>query len=64
MTNCKAIDIQPFFDGRKSVQEASKTGFYGAQSHHGAKAQKIIMANGSAPIAVNSCVPTACALQD
>ena len=42
MTNCKAIDIQSLFDGRKTVQEASKAGFYGAQSHHGAKAQKII----------------------
>ena len=40
MTNCKAIDIQSLFDGRKTVQEASKTGFYGAQSCHGAKAQK------------------------
>ena len=40
MTNCKAIDIQSLFDGRKTVQEASKMGFYGAQSCHGAKAQK------------------------
>ena len=40
MTNCKAIDIQSLFDGRETVQEASKAGFYGAQSHHGAKAQK------------------------
>ena len=73
-TNCKAIDIQSLFGGRKTVEEVSKTGFYGAQSHHGAKAQKIIqgrdwcpvrqnMANGSAPIAVNLCVPTVCALQ-
>ena len=40
-TNCKAVDIQSLFDGRKTVKEASKTGFYGAQSHHGAKAQKL-----------------------
>ena len=40
MTNCKAIDIQLLFDERKTVQEASKMGFYRAQSHHGAKAQK------------------------
>ena len=39
-TNCKALDIQSFFDGRKTVQEVSKMGFYGAQSRHGAKAQK------------------------
>ena len=42
MTNCKAIDIQSLFDGRKTVQEASIMGFYGAQSHDGAKAQKFI----------------------
>ena len=40
MTNCKAIDIQSLLDGRKTVQEASKMGFYGAHSRHGAKAQK------------------------
>ena len=40
MTNCKAIDIQSLFDGRKTVQEASKMRFYGAQSHHGAEAHK------------------------
>ena len=40
MTNCKAIDIQSLFDGRKTVQEVSKMGFYGVQSCHGAEAHK------------------------
>ena len=73
-TNCKALDIQSLFDGRKTVQEVSKMGFYGAQSHHVPKHKKLSkgnwcpvrqnMANGSAPIAENLCIPTACALQD